>query len=64
MKSQELAPLREAAALLVPKPVGRQPVLSLLGHGTSRPQLDDNKFRAQVGVPSSNAASAAPEWAM
>lgn len=63
MESHDLTPLREAAAQLVPEPVGRGPLLGLLGSGAGRSRLDDRGFRAQVGVPA-NSALTVPEWAM
>jgi hypothetical protein len=60
--SDELAPLRQAAAELVPEPIGRGPLLGFIGHGTSRSQLDDRAFRHLVGVPATTALKV-PEWA-
>lgn len=62
VNAPELAPLREAAAQLVQDLVGRGPVLALLGHGADRSTLDDNSFRAKVGVPAATSLTV-PEWA-
>jgi hypothetical protein len=58
----ELAPLREAAARLFSEPVGRGPLLGILGHGAGRQPLCDGKFRAQVGIPAATPLTV-PEWA-
>jgi hypothetical protein len=60
--SDELMPLREAAAELVPEPGGRGPLLGLIGHSVGRSPLDDRAFRERVGVPADTALTA-PEWA-
>lgn len=62
MASPELAPLREAAAQLVLDLAGRGPILALLGHGSGRSTLDDDGFRARVGVPAATPLTV-PEWA-
>jgi hypothetical protein len=58
--SQVLTPLREAAALMTPEPAGRGPLLGLLGH--CRSPVEDQKFRARVGVPATTPLTI-PEWA-
>jgi hypothetical protein len=60
--ADEIAPLRQAAAELVPKPIGRGPLLGLIGHGTGESKLDDRAFRALVGVPAATGLRV-PEWA-
>lgn len=62
MASPELTPLREAAAQLVQDLTGRGPVLALLGHGSGRSTLDDDGFRAHVGVPAATPLTV-PGWA-
>ncbi len=62
MAALELVPLREAAAQLVQDLAGRGPVLALLGHGTGRSTLDDDGFRARVGVPAATPLTV-PGWA-
>jgi hypothetical protein len=60
--SDHLAPLRQAAAELVPEPIGRGPILGLIGYGASRPPLDEFVFRRLVGVAPSTALTV-PQWA-
>jgi len=60
--SDHLAPLRQAAAELVPEPIGRGPILGLISHGAGRAPLDDCTFRRLVGVPPSTALTV-PQWA-
>lgn len=62
MAPPELAPLRKAAAQLVQDLTGRGPVLALLGHGSGRSTLDDDGFRARVGVPAATPLTV-PGWA-
>lgn len=60
--SDELAPLRQAAAELVPEPIGRGPLLGILGHRAGRSPLDDRTLRNLVGVPAATILRV-PEWA-
>lgn len=60
--SDQLAPLRQVAAELVPEPIGRGPILGLIGHGAHQSPLDDCEFRRMVGVPP-NTALTVPQWA-
>lgn len=62
LSSDQLAPLRQTAAELVSEPIGRGPILSLIGHGAGRSPLDDCAFRRLVGVPPSTALTV-PHWA-
>lgn len=62
LESPELARLREAAAQLVPEPVGRGPLLGLLRNNTDQRILDDGQFRALIGVSAETPLTAA-EWA-
>ncbi len=60
--SDHLAPLRQAASEVVPEPLGRGPILGLIGYGANRPPLDEREFRRLIGVPPSTALTV-PEWA-
>lgn len=62
LNSDELAPFRQAAAELVPEPVGRGPLLGIIGHAANRLPVDDRAFRDRVGVPASTKLTV-PEWA-
>lgn len=57
-----VAGLREAAAELVAAPVGRGPLLALIGHRESRPTIDGQAFRDLAGVPPDTSLTL-PEWA-
>jgi hypothetical protein len=61
-RSDQLAPLRQAVAELIPEPAGRGPILGLIGHGAGRSPLDGGAFRRLVGVPPSTALTV-PQWA-
>lgn len=60
--SEHLVPLRQSAVELVPEPIGRGPILGLIGYGADRPPLDERAFRRLVGVPPSTALTV-PQWA-
>ena len=60
--SDALRPLRQAAAEVVAEPIGRGPLLGIIGHGAGRSALDDRTFRDLVGVPAATALTV-PEWA-
>lgn len=60
--SNELVPLRQAAAELVSEPIGRGPLLGLIGHGGEQLPLDDGAFRRLLGVPAATPLRV-PEWA-
>lgn len=60
LQAEQLAPLRNAAAQLVPEPTGRGPLLGILGHGFGR--LDDDQFRNLVGIPAESVLTV-PQWA-
>lgn len=59
-QSQELLPLREAAAQLFTVPAGRSPLLSLIGHSLSE-NLDSVTLRTLAGVDDQTAITPA-EW--
>ncbi len=61
--SPELAPVRAAAKRLVQEPLGRGPILSLLGYDTGQQRLEDERFRALVGI-SAPTTLTAPQWAI
>lgn len=61
LQAEELAPLRNASAQLVPEPTGRGPLLGILGHGFAR-SLNDEQFRNLVGIPAESALTV-PQWA-
>ncbi|UAN37140.1 GTPase-associated system all-helical protein GASH [Enterobacter asburiae] len=50
LQAEELVPLRDLSALLLPEPTGRGPLLGILGHGFGR-HIDDDQFRNLVGIP-------------
>lgn len=62
LSSGELTPLRHAAAAMVPEPIGRGPLLGLIGHGAAESAIDDQAFRRLVGVPPAATLKVA-EWA-
>lgn len=62
LTSDELGPLREAAAQLIQKSSGRGPVLALIGHGSGQSALNDISFHAHVGVPAATPLTV-PQWA-
>lgn len=60
-KAGELAPLRDAAARLIPEAEGRGPIIGILGKGIGG-SLNDERFRDLVGI-SAESTLSAPEWA-
>lgn len=60
--SHELAPLRQTALDLVGEPVGRGPLLGLIGKGADAPPLSDRTFRDLFGV-SATTGVTVPQWA-
>lgn len=61
LQAEELAPLRNASAQLLPEPTGRGPLLGILGHGFGR-HIDDDQFLHLVGIPAESALTI-PQWA-
>lgn len=61
LQAEKLAPLRNAAAQLVPEPTGRGPLLGIFGHGFGR-HLNDEQFRNLVGIPAESVLTV-PQWA-
>jgi GTPase-associated system helical domain len=62
LEADQLTPLREAAKQLITETTGRGPILGILLHGNNLPALDDEKFRALVGVPAVTLLTV-PQWA-
>lgn len=60
--TEEAKALRQAASELVPAPVGRGPLLGLIGHWDARNVIDDQEFRRLFGVPADTALTL-PAWA-
>ena len=60
--ADELKLLREVAAELIPEPVGRGPLLGLIGKGPGQSPVNDESFRRQVGVPATTMLTV-PAWA-
>jgi hypothetical protein len=58
----EMAPFREAAALLTAVPAGRGPVLGIIGHTPHPAVLDEPTFVRLAGV-NASVVLTAPEWA-
>jgi hypothetical protein len=50
LQADNLAPLRDTSAQLLPEPNGRGPLLGILGHGFGR-NINDEQFRNLVGIP-------------
>jgi hypothetical protein len=61
-RSAEVAPLRAAAAMLVPPAQGRGPLLALIGHPDAPASLSNAEFRNLIGVPAATPLSL-PAWA-
>lgn len=61
LQAEELAPLRDASAQLVPEPTGRGPLLGILGHRFGR-HLNDDQFRNLIGIPAESTLTV-PQWA-
>lgn len=58
-----LAELRTDAGKLVTAPVGRGPILGLIGHPEAVPQIDDRRFRDLVGI-EPDVPLTLPDWSV
>ena len=58
-----LSELRTEAGKLVTAPVGRGPILGLIGHPDAVPQIDDRGFRNRIGVMPDTALTL-PDWSV
>lgn len=61
LQADNLAPLRDTSAQLLPEPNGRGPLLGILGHGFGR-NINDEQFRNLVGIPADSELTI-PQWA-